>query len=132
MYEFKLWLAYADVIYNKIEKIQQGLVELQNKLYGTGNAIQGISKTLDKLFQRQDNIIKLLEVVYNNLPEVLIPDWRTLEEVYNGDDMGLDNPHSANSIGLLVDFYYLQDEPGFEHEEVVASRFDLGRNWINK
>lgn len=87
MYEFTLWLAYADVIDNKIEKIQQGLVELQNKLYGTGNAIQSITKTLDKLFQRQDelfqrqnNIIKLLEVVYNNLPEVLIPDWRTLEE----------------------------------------------------
>jgi hypothetical protein len=41
---------------------------------GTGNAIQSITKTLDKLFQRQDelfqrqdNIIKLLEVVYNNL-----------------------------------------------------------------
>lgn len=67
MYEFTLWLAYADVIDNKIEKIKQGLVEFQNKLYGTGNAIQSITKTLDKLFQRQDNIIKLLEVVYNNL-----------------------------------------------------------------
>lgn len=72
MYEFTLWLAYADVIDNKIEKIKQGLVDFQNKLYGTGNAIQSITKTLDKLFQdelfqRQDNIIKLLEVVYNNL-----------------------------------------------------------------
>ena len=74
MYEFTLWLTYADVIDNKIEKIKQGLVEFQNKLYGTGNAIQSITKTLDKLFQRQDelfqrqdNIIKLLEVVYNNL-----------------------------------------------------------------
>jgi hypothetical protein len=75
MYEFILWLAYADVIDNKIEKIKQGLVEFKNKLYGTGNAaIQSITKTLDKLFQRQDelfqrqdNIIKLLEVVYNNL-----------------------------------------------------------------
>jgi hypothetical protein len=27
MYEFILWLAYADVIDNKIEKIKQGLVE---------------------------------------------------------------------------------------------------------
>jgi uncharacterized coiled-coil DUF342 family protein len=68
MYEFILWLAYADVIDNKkIEKIKQGLVEFKNKLYGTGNAIQSITKTLDKLFQRQDelfqrqdNIIKLL------------------------------------------------------------------------
>jgi hypothetical protein len=40
MYEFILWLAYADVIDNKIEKIKQGLVEFKNKLYGTGNAIQ--------------------------------------------------------------------------------------------
>lgn len=45
--------------------------------------------------------------MYNALPEALIPEWRTLEEVENGDDMGLDNPPSANSIGLLVDFYYL-------------------------
>jgi hypothetical protein len=29
MYEFILWLAYADVIDNKIEKIKQGLVEIQ-------------------------------------------------------------------------------------------------------
>jgi hypothetical protein len=60
-------LAYADVIDNKIEKIQQVIVDLQNKLYGTGDAIQGITKTLNKLIQRQnemiqrqDNIIKLL------------------------------------------------------------------------
>lgn len=45
--------------------------------------------------------------MYNALPEALIPDWRTLEEVENGDDMRLDNPPGANSIGLPVDFYYL-------------------------
>jgi hypothetical protein len=64
MYEFILWLAYADVIDNKIEKIKQGLVEFKNKLYGTGNAIQSITKTLDKLFQTSGRTVSTSRQYY--------------------------------------------------------------------
>jgi hypothetical protein len=76
MYEFILWLAYADVIDNKIEKIKQGLVEFKNKLYGTGNAIQSITKTLDKLFQR-------VRTNCFNVKTILSSYWKLCITIYN-------------------------------------------------
>ncbi|MFI6959882.1 hypothetical protein ACIBJI_41270 [Nocardia sp. NPDC050408] len=49
----------------------------------------------------------------------VIPDWPTLTEVNEGDDMGIVRP-SSRSLGLLIDIVALQQEPGFDHEQVVS------------
>jgi hypothetical protein len=50
---------------------------------------------------------------------VIVPAWPTLEQVLNGDDMGMDIL-SATELGLRVAFVYLQQIPGFAHNQVVA------------
>jgi len=50
---------------------------------------------------------------------VTVPGWHTLDEVQNGDDMGLEIV-SAADLGLQVAFVFLQREPGFEQDQVVA------------
>ncbi|PEY40980.1 peptidase C1 [Bacillus cereus] len=49
---------------------------------------------------------------------VTVPDWETKEEVERGDDMGVSTPN-AESIGLQVEYNFLQHEPGFAHEDIV-------------
>jgi hypothetical protein len=48
-----------------------------------------------------------------------IPDWPNLTEVNEGDDMGIVRP-SAAQLGLTVEIIALQQEPGFDHEQVVS------------
>jgi hypothetical protein len=48
-----------------------------------------------------------------------IPDWPNLTEVNEGDDMAIVRP-SAAQLGVTVEIIALQDEPGFDHEQVVA------------
>jgi hypothetical protein len=50
---------------------------------------------------------------------VVVPAWVTLEEVENGDDMGISRP-SANELGLKTEIVALQREPGFGHGDVVS------------
>ncbi|MFQ6396897.1 transglycosylase SLT domain-containing protein, partial [Nocardia sp. KC 131] len=48
-----------------------------------------------------------------------IPDWPTLTEVNEGDEMAIIRP-SAAQLGLTVQIVALQHEPGFDHEQVVS------------
>ena len=50
---------------------------------------------------------------------VVIPEWMTLTEVQQGDEMGIVHP-SAGELGLVTDIVPLQLEPGFGHEDVVS------------
>ena len=49
---------------------------------------------------------------------VVVPDWHSLTEVNEGDEMG-GALLSAAALGLAVEVVPLQREPGFAHEEVV-------------
>jgi hypothetical protein len=49
----------------------------------------------------------------------VIPDWPNLTEVNEGDDMAIVRP-SAAQLGLTVEIIALQQEPGFDHEQVVS------------
>ncbi|MGE7920608.1 PASTA domain-containing protein [Viridibacillus sp. NPDC093762] len=49
---------------------------------------------------------------------VIIPDWWNEEEVCNGDDMGILRP-SAEELGLTVEIIAIQNDPSFDHGEVV-------------
>jgi hypothetical protein len=50
---------------------------------------------------------------------VTVPAWINKEEVERGDDMGIARP-SADSLGLVVNFAFARQEPGFAHEDVVS------------
>ncbi|WP_296713360.1 hypothetical protein [Rhodoblastus sp.] len=50
---------------------------------------------------------------------VIVPAWQTLEQVLNGDDMGMDIL-SATELGLRVAFIYLQQVPGFADNQVIT------------
>jgi hypothetical protein len=50
---------------------------------------------------------------------VTIPPWPDLEHVEHGDDMGIDIL-SAHDLGLRVHYEYTQQEPGYDHEQVVS------------
>jgi hypothetical protein len=50
---------------------------------------------------------------------VFVPAWVTLEEVEEGDEMGIAR-RSAAQLGLKTDIIPLQREPGFGHGDVVS------------
>ena len=49
----------------------------------------------------------------------IIPDWPNVEEINEGDDMGMVRP-SAASLGLLVDISWDQNNPNFEDQQVES------------
>lgn len=56
---------------------------------------------------------------------VVVPAWESLEEVNNGDDMGMARPSVAD-LGLTMELVPLQQEPGYEHEELVRTEPPAG------
>lgn len=61
---------------------------------------------------------ELIPAAISLIDYVIIPDWLNEEEVCNGDDMGIVRP-SAEELGLTVEFTIIQNDPSYNHEEVV-------------
>lgn len=83
-----------------------------NQLQSTVSAMTGTQKRLDELEKTVDYILE-------RLGAAIIPNWRTQEEVEEGDDMGM-SARSAAELGLLIDYVVDQQNPAFEHGEVIS------------
>jgi hypothetical protein len=70
------------------------------------------SERIDRLEQGIVSLAALLNAS-------VVPDWRTKEEVEEGDDMGL-RVKPASELGFEVEYIVWQSEPGFSHGEVVS------------
>jgi hypothetical protein len=86
--------------------------ELNNRLVAITNAVEQLRTNLTQQSQLLEQVAGLLGVI--------VPAWLNLEEVEEGDDMGIVRP-SASELGLVVEIVPLQREPGFGHNDVVDS-----------
>jgi hypothetical protein len=88
-----------------LETLRRTVLELQIQLAQLGP---------NRIAELEDRITALSEMIGASF----VPPWQTLEEVERGDDMGV-LYKSAEALGFVVEFIFLQNEPGFEHEQVV-------------
>ncbi len=113
-----LGLAYADVIDTKIEDEQAELAAIRDQIHSIGLAVQAAVDTAQQTHADQLRLIELLGGVE-------VPAWRTKTEVDEGDDMGMD-VFGAADLGLLVEFRFARQEPGFEDEQVISTEPPAG------
>ena len=92
------------------------------------SALDSLRIELNFLKQLSMDRLDVLETTVASLVElmgaVVIPGWRTKTQVEEGDDEaavggGAAIP-SAADLGLIVDFVFDRQDPGFEHEDVVS------------
>lgn len=76
--------------------------------------VQLAGANAERLDRLDENVAALAAL----MDAVIIPAWRTKEEVERGDDMGLRAP-SADELGLVVAWEVVQADPRYEHEEIV-------------
>lgn len=67
---------------------------------------------------RLDRVETSLATLADLIGAVVVPPWRTQEEVENGDDMAV-LYESAGRLGLEVEYEILQDDPRYDHGQVV-------------
>jgi hypothetical protein len=79
----------------------------------------GLRAHLDDLYARMQGLENTVRALVELTGAVIIPPWRTKNEVDEGDDMGMSTP-SAAALGLTVEFLIDQRNPNFEHEDVIS------------
>jgi len=62
---------------------------------------------------------KTVEALLTLAGAVVVPSWRTMTEILEGDDMGIVY-QSAEALGLTVEYVIDQLNPNFDHEEVIS------------
>lgn len=107
-------LAYLDVA-DQAAGDQKPVDEQRHRLLVA--QIDGIKQQLVHLQAAVDTNARTLQTLVAFLG-VVVPPWRTLEEVERGDDMGM-NVDSAQALGLLCEIVSVQRQPGFDHEQVI-------------
>jgi hypothetical protein len=80
---------------------------------------------LDQAEQRIASLERIVEALLSIQQLVVVPGWRTLDEIRNGDDMGV-LYQSAEALGLTVEYEYDQANPNFGHEDVISIVPDPG------
>jgi len=111
-------LAYLDIVDGKADALADGQNGLHQKVDALSGKLDGLAGTLDGLAGKVDGLSTDLARLTDFLGAV-IPQWRTKEEIENGDEMGI-AVRSAADLNLVVEFIILQREPGFGHEDVVS------------
>lgn len=74
---------------------------------------------LQALQERIDEQQETIRALADLIGAVIVPAWRTKEEVEEGDDMGLVSP-PASELGLVVEYEFDQLNPLFGHEDVIS------------
>lgn len=69
--------------------------------------------------ERIDRIEQSLASLAALMNASVVPDWRTREEVEEGDEMGA-RVKSASDLGFVVEYTILQADPRFGHGDVVS------------
>lgn len=87
--------------------------QLQRELDGLRDVVRWVSS--DRLDRLEQSIVSLAAMMNASV----VPEWRTREEVEEGDDMGL-RVKSASALGLEVEYSILQADPRFSHGDVVS------------
>ena len=104
-------LGYLDVIEEDTGETRLRLVETQQQLADTQEAVKVVQSQIADLRASLDRLVDFLAVS--------IPAWINKTEVENGDDMGISRP-SAASLELTVDFQFDRQVAGFGHEDVIS------------
>jgi hypothetical protein len=92
------------------------------------SALESIRIDLESNTRTSSSRIDLLEATVASLVDLIgasvIPPWKTKTEVEQGDDEaalgGGPATLSAEALGLIVDFAFDRQDPGFQHEDVVS------------
>lgn len=92
------------------------------------SALESIQIELESIKRTSSSRIDLLETTVASLVELIgasvIPPWKTKTEVEEGNDEaalgGGPATLSAEALGLIVDFAFDRQDPGFQHEDVVS------------
>jgi hypothetical protein len=104
-------LAYLDTIDTKVDTVSESAEMLRAQVDALHHKIAHLQAANTLMAAGLEKVINLLGVV--------IPNWQTKEEVEEGDDMGMVNL-SASELGLVVVFSFIQQAPGFVHEQVIS------------
>ena len=80
---------------------------------------------LEQAEQRIAALERTVEALLAVQQLVVIPRWPNLDEILNGDDMGLVH-QSAEALGLVIEYEYDQANPNYGHEEVISIQPDPG------
>ena len=92
------------------------------------SALESIQIGLESIKRTSSSRLDLLETTVASLVELVgaavIPPWKTKTEVEQGDDEaalgGGPATLSAEALGLIIDFEFDRQDPGFQHEDVVS------------
>jgi hypothetical protein len=104
-------LAYCDVIDLAQETAANAQKNADTRIATLDQRLTGVMGEVASLRTSIDTLIAFFGVT--------VPAWINKEEVENGDDMGIVHP-SAVELGILVAFEFVQQQPGFGHEDVVS------------
>lgn len=69
-----------------------------------------------QMYEQEQTIAALVQLI----GAVIVPAWRTKEEVEEGDDMGMVSP-SAADLGLVVEYEHEESNPDFGYEDVIRT-----------
>ena len=81
------------------------------------SAIAKLHGTTDRVETLEKSVASIIQI----MGAVVIPPWRTKQEVEEGDDMGM-STQSAEQLGLVVQYEIDQRNPNFDHEDVISIR----------
>ncbi len=98
------------------------------------SALEGLRIEMGSLerisWERIDVLEKTVASLVELLGAVVIPKWQTKTQVDQGDDEaavgGSAAVLSAGQLGLVVDFVFDRQAPGFEHEQVMSIEPEAG------
>ena len=100
----------------------RGGVTVVGNLAVTGDVhVHGIGSIValrDAVTARLDALERTVEQLVKLAGAAVVPAWRTKTEVEEGDDMGVMS--SAAQLGLVVDYQIDQQNPDFQHDDVIS------------